>query len=154
MQPLNPTVVFRHKKENLRKCSLRGLEDRSDFRFIPYPVQNPLPNLSNYIVLTLGAPPLQPEDAEHGLLLIDATWRYASQMLSKLSPMLDALPKRSLPSHYRTAYPRRQEDCPNPDEGLASIEALYLAYCILGYSCDGLLNHYYWKEPFLQKNNL
>jgi pre-rRNA-processing protein TSR3 len=58
---------------------------------------------------------------------------------------------RSLPSHYKTAYPRRQLDCPDPERGLASIEALYAAYSILGRSTDGLLDRYHWKEEFLSQ---
>ena len=59
--------------------------------------------------------------------------------------------KRSLVSGYKTAYPRRQDDCPNPEEGLASVEALYLAYLTLGRNPEGLLDFYYWKDEFLNK---
>ncbi len=61
---------------------------------------------------------------------------------------------RSLPSHYRTAYPRRQQDCPDPERGLASIEAIYLCYLLLQRQTKGILDHYYWKEQFFkQKSN-
>lgn len=154
LQPFFPTLVLRHKKENLKKCSLRGLEMRQDFRFFAYPCHEPLPNLDPYILLTLDAPPLSPADAHHGLLLVDATWRYAEKMLIFLSKEAPHICKRSLPAHYRTAYPREQTDCPDPDAGLASIEALYLSYRILGWDTAGLLDNYYWRESFLQKNGL
>jgi pre-rRNA-processing protein TSR3 len=60
--------------------------------------------------------------------------------------------RSSVPSCFETAYPRRQPDCPDPSKGLASIEALYLAYVILGKPPTGLLDNYYWKELFLEKN--
>jgi pre-rRNA-processing protein TSR3 len=145
-----PTIILRHNRENLKKCSLKGLEKRDDFIFLTYP-KSPLPNLSNYCVLTLDAPPLTRDDAHLGIFLIDGTWRHA-QTMSKIVPK--GLIERSLPSHIRTAYPRRQDDCPDPERGLASIEALYISYLILGRKPDGLLDQYYWKDQFHKTNHL
>jgi pre-rRNA-processing protein TSR3 len=142
-----PTIILRHKRENLKKCSLRGLETREDMVFLTYP-KSFLPDLKGYCVLTLDAPPLTKDDAHLGLFLIDGTWRYAEKMERSLpSPFIC----RSLPTHFRTAYPRRQLDCPEPERGLASVEALYLAYSILGRSTEGILDHYHWKELFKAK---
>jgi pre-rRNA-processing protein TSR3 len=152
MQSFPPTVVIRHRLENLKKCSLRGLETRSDFIFLTYPYSS-LPNLQNYIILTLNAPPLMLADASHGLLILDATWRYAAKMFKPLENQPHFL-YRSLPAHYRTAYPRRQEDCPDPTRGLASIEAIYLSYYLLQRDTSGLLENYYWKEQFLSINKI
>lgn len=152
MQFFPPTIIIRHRQENLKKCSLRGLESSSDFIFVTYPYKV-LPNLENYIILSLDAPILTSADSHLGLLLVDATWRYAAKMMK---PLLD-LPQcqyRSLPSHYRTAYPRRQDDCPDPSRGLASIEALFLSFLILNRPTEGLLDNYYWKEDFLKINDL
>lgn len=156
MQPFNPTIVLRHRKENLKKCSLRGLETRNDFKFFSYPLHQTLPDLSNYVLLTLDAPVLSDHDkiSNPGLFLIDGTWRYASIMLKQIESMFPHIEKRSLPPHYRTAYPRKQDDCPNPDCGLSSIEAIYIAYHILSRDPTGLLDNYYWKEPFFEKNQL
>lgn len=151
MQPYPPTVIVRHRKENLKKCSLTGLEDRSDMRFFSYPNAT-WPCLDDYVFLSLDAPPLSAKDASHGLLILDATWRKASVISRVLDPYLKNTIKRSLPSHYHTAYPRRQDDCLDPDHGLASVEALFLAYLLLGRDTTGLLDHYYWKDAFLQKN--
>ena len=59
---------------------------------------------------------------------------------------------RSLPSNIVTAYPRKQDDCSDPDRGLASVEALYAAYYMMGYSTAGILDDYYWGKAFLEKN--
>jgi pre-rRNA-processing protein TSR3 len=141
-----PTIILRHKRENLKKCSLRGLEQRSDMIFLTYPTSS-LPDLTHYCVLALEAPPLTSDDAHLGIFLIDATWRYAAKMAKSL-PSPPTFTTRSLPAHFRTAYPRRQPDCPDPERGLASVEALYIAYSILGRNTDGLLDHYHWKERF------
>lgn len=147
MQPHPPTLVWRHRKENLKKCSLRGLEGRSDFLFYSYPNEE-LPNLNRYILLTVEAPELSIEDGEAGLLLLDGTWRYATKMAERL-PNLPMSQRRSLPRWVKTAYPRRQEEWVDPERGLASIEALYTAYWILGRPTDGLLDNYHWHNSFL-----
>lgn len=152
MQPIPPTYVIRHRLENLKKCSLRGLEGRPDFVFMTYPYQS-LPDLSGYIVLTLEAPPLTEADHQAGLLIVDATWRYAARMMKPLEAQPHFL-YRSLPAHFRTAYPRRQNDCPDPERGLASIEAIYLSYLLTGRKTEGLLDNYYWKNHFLSVNSL
>lgn len=152
MQLFPPTVVIRHRLENLKKCSLRGLEGRPDFAFFTYPYDK-VPPLTNYVILTLDAPALTPEEAHCGLLVIDATWRYANKMIKPLLNQSQYL-YRSLPSHYRTAYPRRQNDCPDPERGLASVEALYLCYHLLQRDTSGLLDNYYWKDKFIQMNQL
>lgn len=145
-----PTIILRHKRENLKKCSLKGLEQRKDMVFLTYPTSL-IPDLTGYCVLTLDAPLLSLEDAHLGLFLIDGTWRYAEKMAKSVQGPYVC---RSLPSHFRTAYPRRQLDCPDPERGLASVEALYLAYSILGRNTEGLLDNYHWKEQFLMKLNI
>jgi pre-rRNA-processing protein TSR3 len=147
-----PTVILRHRKENLKKCTLRGLEGRSDFQFFTYPKET-LPDLSGYFLLALDGPVLEEADRELGVFLIDGTWNYAEVMGRQL-PKPHLFQKRSLPSLCSTAYPRRQEDCADPTKGLASVEALFLAFSILGRKTEGLLDHYYWRETFLQKNGL
>lgn len=153
MQPLIRTIILRHRRENLKKCSLRGLEGRSDILFYTYPKAT-LPCLSGYILLALdSAPPLSEKDSRNGLFLVDGTWRYAEKMLQAIGQP-EGLQYRSLPKHYRTAYPRRQLDCPDPECGLASVEALYVAYHLLGWDPTGLLDNYYWRDEFLKLNQL
>jgi pre-rRNA-processing protein TSR3 len=112
-----------------------------------------IPDLSGYVMLAMEGEELSEADAGSGLLLVDATWRYAAQMCGAIEKEI-ILPRRTLPRHYRTAYPRVQTECPNPDEGLASIEALYLAFMLTGRSTEGLLDRYYWKDQFLALNDL
>ncbi len=152
MDTYAPTFIMRHRLENLKKCTLRGLEKRFDCLFFTYP-NDSLPDLSNVSILSFDGPLLSQEDQAKGLLLLDATWRYASKMEKLIDPKYRAN-YRSLPSHYRTAYPRKQVDCQDPSRGLASIEALYLSYLLLNRPTTGLLDNYYWKEQFLLINNL
>ena len=145
-----PTIILRHRKENLKKCSLRGMESRSDFRFYTYP-NSLLPNLSSYIILSMNAPFLTSRDSQHGLFVLDGTWRYAQKMTNNLKPIPNLI-HRTIPSNYQTAYPRKQNDCPSPEYGLASIEAIFIAYWIMHRPLQGILDNYYWKEKFLMIN--
>lgn len=143
------TIIIRHRRENLKKCSLRGLENHPNLRFMTYPMSS-FPSLNGYLMLSMEGPELSLADQSYGLLLIDATWKLASVIQRKCPD----LPKRSLPKIFQTAYPRRQTDCPDPETGLASIEALYLAHLILQRPIDGLLDSYHWKNQFLERNHL
>jgi pre-rRNA-processing protein TSR3 len=153
MNPFLPTIILRHRKENLKKCSLRGLESHNHLLFYCYP--NHLPEaLLSYVMIHLGddtTQELSKHDLNCGLLLLDSTWNYEKKMHDCLAQN-HRLVYRSLPSHFMTAYPRHQTGCTDPQRGLATVEALYVAYKILGLNTEGLLDNYYFKDPFLKKN--
>jgi pre-rRNA-processing protein TSR3 len=64
-----------------------------------------------------------------------------------------SVPPRSL-AGWKTAYPRASKLGSDPANGLASIEALYVAFHILGRSTAGLLDQYRWADQFLEFNDL
>ena len=141
-----PTVIVVHPRERRAKCSVEPLRGRRDFQFFTFP-QPVTTDLTGYIQLGIGGPQLSDADAHCGLLLLDGTWRLAQRM----APFFQQVPVRSLPSIH-TAYPRRSQVFADPTEGLATIEALYAALRLLGRSTTGLLDHYHWKDQFLQQN--
>lgn len=98
--------------------------------------------------LGFGGAPLSKEDAHAGLLILDATWKLAERMEN----VYRDVPVRSLPT-CETAYPRVSRRSEDPNGGLATVEALYLAHLILGRTVDGLLDHYHWKDLFLERND-
>jgi pre-rRNA-processing protein TSR3 len=142
-----PTIVVRHKKENPKKCTILPLKGRADIVFYHHPVSE-LPDLTNYVRLAADGPPLGPDDRERGILLLDGSWRRADEM----TRAFEHVAPRSL-SGYVTAYPRVSKLGTDPDNGLASIEALYIAYRLLGRPTTGLLDHYHWAERFLELNH-
>ena len=143
-----PTVIVRHSHENPRKCSVLPLRGRPDLVFLPYPVRPP-PPLADYVRLSADGPPLTAADAACGLLLLDGSWRWAAAMTRDFADV----PPRSLHG-WRTAYPRASKLGTDPDNGLASVEALVVAYHILGRPMAGLLDHYRWAAQFLRANGL
>src|SRR5262245_53299759 len=143
-----PTVIVRHPNENPRKCSVLPLRGRADVVFLSHPVRH-RPDLTGYVRLAAEGPPLSTADAGRGILLLDGSWRWAAAMERDFADV----PARSL-SGWKTAYPRVSKLGTDPDNGLASIEALFLAYHLLGRPTAGLLDHYRWAEEFLRVNGL
>jgi pre-rRNA-processing protein TSR3 len=143
-----PTVIVRHAHENPRKCSVLPLRGRPDVIFLNYPIKE-RPPLTSYIRLAAEGPELSPADAGYGLLLLDGSWRWAAKMTRDF---LD-VPPRSLRG-WRTAYPRVSKQGTDPENGLASVEALFAAYHVLGRPTEGLLDQYHWAEEFLRINEL
>ena len=146
-----PNLIIRHPREKLSKCSLHGLEDRPDLRFVEFD-REPAPACDGFLLLGFDGPPLALEDRDRPLLLIDGTWRLADRIVRGWATELAAAEPRSLPADWITAYPRRQTECAEPERGLASVEALYAAYHLTGRSTEGLLAGYRWAEEFLERN--
>jgi pre-rRNA-processing protein TSR3 len=140
-------VVIRHPKERKSKCSLQPLVGREDIIF-----HEARPGFqfdaTGYILLQVDAPVLSEADAGLPLLLLDSTWRLLPQLVASLTGVPTP---RSLPAWLKTAYPRVSKIVQDPAPGLASVEALYAARLLAGRPVDGLLDHYYWKAPFLQQ---
>jgi pre-rRNA-processing protein TSR3 len=143
-----PTIIVRHPKENPKKCSILPLKDRADIHIFTYPAAG-LPPLDDYVRLAADGPELSAADAEAGVLLLDGSWRWAGKMTGSF----ETVPARSL-SGWKTAYPRVSKLGTDPVNGLSSIEALFIAYHLLGRPTAGLLDHYRWAEQFLKSNGL
>lgn len=141
-----PTVIVVHHRERRGKCTVEPLRGRADIRFLKFPSQT-VPELPGYVRLSLDGPPLGPADADAGLLVLDATWRLVTRMQDSYRDV----PTRSLPTAM-TAYPRASKLIADPSDGLATIEAIYLAYKMLGRPVEGLLDQYHWRDLFLERN--
>jgi pre-rRNA-processing protein TSR3 len=142
------TVIIVHPRENRKKCSVEPLRGRPGFQFAtfrpPAFVELPAPQ---YVRLGIGGPVLGRADEHAGLLVLDGTWRWAEAMEAQYQH----IPVRSLPS-WKTAYPRVSKVFEDPDTGLATIEAIWLAYWCLGRDTTGLLDQYRWGPQFLELN--
>jgi pre-rRNA-processing protein TSR3 len=140
-----PTTVIRHHKERIAKCSLRFLHERPEMTFLR---ERPgfRFDATGFLLLAVDAPPLSPADAGRPLLLLDSTWRW----LPRLRACVVGTPvPRSIPPGVATAYPRISKFHDDPAQGLASVEALYLARALLGDKDATLLAGYHWRDAFL-----
>jgi pre-rRNA-processing protein TSR3 len=139
------TTVIRHPKERIRKCSLRFLHARPEMTFLRGAAGLQF-DATGFLLLAVDAQPLSTADAGHPLLLLDSTWRWLPQLEACVvgEPI-----RRSIPGGLRTAYPRVSKVFDDPDAGLASIEALYVARRLLGDDDPDLLDGYHWKQEFL-----
>lgn len=171
-------VIIRHPKERLSKCSLEPLraENRDGFTFLKASEELRF-DATGFLLLAVDAPQIRSADAQlteeeiahlkqvhpqlgfassqllmrRPLLLLDSTWR----LLPQLQACVTGNPvQRSLPTSVTTAYPRISKISADPQGGLASIEALYLALKLLGEDEPSLLDSYHWKNAFLKNLKL
>ncbi len=143
--PVPQTIIVVHPRERRAKCTVQPMRKQPGFVFFKHP-RFPQ-ELPGYVRLGLGGPILSQNDAQSGLLVLDGTWRWVEPM----ERLAASLPVRSLPSLV-TAYPRSSKVSDNPDGGLATIEAIYAAYRLLGRDTTALMDHYRWGQQFIEQN--
>ena len=102
---------------------------------------------TGFLLLAVDAPPLSTADQGAPLLLLDSTWRRLTQLEECV---IGAPIRRSIPGGIRTAYPRVSKVFDDPADGLASVEALYVARKLLGDDDPELLAGYHWQQEFLE----
>lgn len=138
-------TILRHPDENLAKCSLEPLRARPDLRFLTAEGGAAVDG-TGCILLEVGGPPIGPADAGKPLILLDGNWKHIPRLRARVigSPLARSLPP------VPTAYPRRNAEGRDPAQGLASVEALYLALRLLGNDDRSLLSHYRWRDAFLR----
>lgn len=140
-------LIVRDFRESAAKCSLTPLRALDGYTFQTYRHDRRV-DATGRILLHHEAPELSIEDRGKDILLLDSSWR----RLPKLVRTVDGEPlRRSLP-RLVTAYPRESRYTPNPEPGLASVEALYAALAVLGDTREELLREYRWRDAFLEAN--
>ncbi len=140
-------VILRDPRESTKKCSLTPLRGLAGIEFHEYRHDRRI-DAGGRIFLTPEGEDFTDADAGHGLFLIDCSWRRVSSLIRTVDG--DLIPRRLPP--LVTAYPRKSRVFDDPDQGLASIEALYAALALLGRPRPELLDGYRWGEDFLRLN--
>ena len=147
MDPGVDILIVHDPREPANKCSLTPLRGMPGVRFVGVRAGQRV-DAGRRIWLHPDGDELSLADGGLGLLLVDCTWR----RLSKLSACIDGeLLRRRLPALV-TAYPRRSKLTPDPEHGLASVEALYAATALLTAPVPALLAGYRWSAEFLAAN--
>jgi pre-rRNA-processing protein TSR3 len=141
------TVIVVHPRERRTKCTILPLRGTAGFRFARSTSPTATGPIDGYLRLDIDGPELTGADSDRGLLLLDGTWRWVEDLVAPFG----TLETRSI-RNIRTAYPRGAAIGELPEGGLATVEALYAAYRIVGRPTEGLLDHYHWADDFLRLN--
>jgi pre-rRNA-processing protein TSR3 len=140
------------KLENPRKCTIHPLRGRPDVCFRYFSGNKPIPAFQADCLLHIDGRCLS--EVERGSLgslgLIDCTWKKVPGVLQRLEKPLPRLVR--IPSGFETAYPRQNKQGLDPSGGLATVEALFIAAAFLGFWDESLLEKYYFKQAFLERN--
>lgn len=145
-EPLD-VLILRDPRESARKCSLTPLRGTPGIRFVSYDRDRRV-EAGSRVLLHPEGEPITAADAGRPLLLVDCAWRRLPSLLATVDG--DLAPRRLPP--LVTAYPRRSKTFEDPEQGLASIEALYAALALLGETRPDLLASYRWAGEFLRGN--
>lgn len=140
-------LILRDPRESWKRCSLRPLRGMDGVRFVAWKPGLELAG-EGRVLLDPAAEPIGERDRGRRLLLLDSSWRRLPQLRRSL---VGEFVPRSLPA-LQTAYPRKSSTFADPEQGLASIEALYAALALLGAPDPALLEGYRFAEPFLAAN--
>ena len=140
-------LILRDPREATKKCSLTPLRGTSGIQFVTYGSARRL-DAGRRLFLSPEGDLISGRDRGLPLLLVDCAWRKVPALLKTVDGEL--IPRRLPP--LVTAYPRKSLTFEDPNEGLASVEALYAALALLGEVHPELLAGYHWREQFLAAN--
>ncbi|RZA08564.1 MAG: hypothetical protein EOP11_04455 [Proteobacteria bacterium] len=153
--PLSPNQryeILMDKRENPRKCTIHPIKERPDFYVRYFSKDRPIAAFQADCLLHVDGEDLSTMDINglRSLGLIDCTWKKVAPTMQRVAAPLPRLVR--IPEGFVTAYARRNKEGKDPDEGLATIEALFIAAAFLGFWDETLLEKYYFKEEFLTLN--
>lgn len=148
-------VVDRGETPN--KCTIAPLASRPDFRLFPVFGEGPLGPLSAPILLHHEGVCLttlrSKTDVLPALACIDCVWRRLPFLMERTRWVDDKAPVLArIPDGFSTVYPRVGSAYSDPQGGLATIEAIFVAAAILGNYDPTLLSKYYFGRRFIETN--
>lgn len=142
--------------ETANKCTIAPLSSRSDFRITRVKGPNTFGPMASQILLhhegkcltEIKAALAQPIQ---GIATIDCVWRRLDGLVARIKGDLPALAR--IPEGFVTAYPRKSTLIDNdPDCGLATIEAIFVASALLDNWDVTLLSEYHFGREFVLLN--
>lgn len=140
------------KNESPNKCTILPLAYRTDFLILR-------PGRGEIIAPLTGDLLLHPdgelfnEMSDAGitrLSVIDSNWKWLPHLLGRVERPLPKLAR--IPPGFETAYPRKSKIYSDPDGGLATIEAIFIAAAFLGHWDETLFDKYHFGPAFLEMN--
>ena len=148
--------VLVDRSENPRKCTVQPLHYRPDFALRRFTRGRPIGQLTAALLLHIDGAPLDQMRTAGALgsvrsvAVIDCHWKRCAAIMMQLSRPLPTLAR--IPDGFVTAYPRRNMKGEDPEGGLATIEAIFIAAAFLGTWDETLLKEYHFAAAFLAEN--
>jgi pre-rRNA-processing protein TSR3 len=140
--------------ETPNKCTIAPLRYRADFRIIRVNGSALLGPLNSSLLLNREGECITTLRASldniKGIASIDCVWNRVDGLLRKINGPWP--PSVRIPDGFKTAYPRRSKQGTDPLDGLATIEAIFIAAAVLGNWDISLLSEYYFRDKFLELN--
>lgn len=142
--------------ETPNKCTIAPLAYRSDFRLFHVKGNTQLGPLSAPLLLhpdgqcltKLHSP--QEDSLMKGIAAIDCVWRRLDLLLKRIQHPVPTFAR--IPDGFETAYPRKSKKNTDPTQGLATIEAIFIASALLGKWDPTLFSEYYFGRKFVEIN--
>ncbi|MFN2428162.1 MAG: hypothetical protein ABR587_17140 [Candidatus Binatia bacterium] len=145
------------RTERPKKCSILPLAYRSDFHIVRFDRRKAIAPLTGDLLLHPDGVPLStltpgelPASDALVLSAVDCNWIRLETVLGRIA---GPLPRRvRIPDGFQTCYLRRNKQGLDPQGGLATIEALFLASAFLGVWDESLLREYPMAAGFIDVN--
>lgn len=83
---------------------------------------------------------------------VDCVWRRLPKILPRLSWLGEPATLAKIPGGFVTSYPRTGRPLADPEGGLATVEAIFIAAALLGNWDPSLLSRYYFGRGFVERN--
>ena len=145
------------RTERPKKCTILPLAYREDFHIVRFDRRYPIRPLAGSVLLHPDGDLLTTQgtariERREGIVLsaIDCNWRRLDAIVGRIVGPLP--PQVRIPDGFLTAYRRRNQRDLDPEGGLATIEALFLASAFLGVWDESLLKEYAMGAEFLAVN--
>ncbi len=146
--------IILDRQETANKCTIAPLLSRPDFRMIHVKGAAVFGPLTAHLLLHHEGKCLtQVQDSiseVKGIASIDCVWSRLDGLMRRIQGDLPLFV--SIPAGFQTAYPRRSAKKTDPEFGLATIEALFVAVAVLGQWDSSLFEKYYFGREFIEVN--
>jgi len=157
-------IILKDYKESPKRCSIIWLRGKKGFEFLDRRKFDEY-DFSGFTLLHPDGEPVTKIKKNEKILLVDSNWRKARRMYNRLALKYNLNSftssrngKRSGVFHklkkiridgFKSAYPWKRG---RPDNGLCSIEVLWVLSLLAGKRDDSLFGNYKWKKEFLGLN--
>lgn len=142
--------------ETANKCTIAPLADRLDFKILRVKGEGPIGPLNAPLLLHHEGQCLSELRGRLGCVSavasIDCVWRRLALIQARLVWTVGQPFLARIPAGFKTVYPRVSAKNTDPDGGLATIEAIFVAAALLGNWDLSLLSRYYFGRAFIEKN--